>query len=214
MSQTQNTMILLFGILLSGCRSPWGSVETSDQTGSSKTAQASVTHKSTAQNSAPAIPTSQGELPPFVELLDVDATVAPHATKSGWLTLTITNRSRGGVSFVDIPEGAHNEVWKPEIRTESGRLFQYSCNYAPHATPTAVTLKPGESFQRDFQSVAYVRYDDEPENLKDERCQVAIHYENRSHTPFSKFSSKKVVLRLSDVFTEYCFAQVVPHQSK
>ena len=69
----------------------------------------------------------------------------------------------------------------------------------------AVTLKQGESFQRDFQSVACVRYDDEPENLNDERCLVAIHYENRSHTPFSKFSSKKVVLRLSDVFTEYCF---------
>jgi hypothetical protein len=204
MSQTRNTAILLTGLLLCGCRSPWQSVETSDQTAKPTTTQARV-QQTTAQTSALATPTSRGELPPFVELLDVDATVAPHATKSGWLTLTVTNRSRDGVSFIDFPEGASNDVWKPEIRTESGRLFQHSCNYAPYAKPQAVTLKQGESFQRDFQSVACVRYDDEPENLNDERCLVAIHYENRSHTPFSKFSSKKVVLRLSDVFTEYCF---------
>ncbi|MBC8290071.1 MAG: hypothetical protein H8E37_07115 [Planctomycetes bacterium] len=185
-----------------GCQSPWQTVATSDQSDRQDTpAKQQIAQTSTTAN----VDSPQGELPPFVELLDVDATVAPHATKSGWLTLTVTNRSRDGVSFIDFPEGAGNDVWKPEIRTASGRLFKYSCNYAPAAEPETVTLEPGESFQRDFQSGAYVSYDDQPRDLKDERCVVAIHYLNRSYAPFTKFHSKKTVLRLSDVFTEYCF---------
>lgn len=185
--------------LAAGCQSPWQNVETSNQTAQ----QNSTTPKQVAAVPDPGTP--QGELPPFTELLDVDATVAPHATKSGWLTLTVTNRSRDGISFIDIPEGAGNKLWKPEIRTASGKLFKYSCNYAPAARPELVTLKPGESFQRDFQSIAYVSYDDQPSDLKDEPCQVAIHYVNKSYSPFSKFHSKKATLRLSDVFDKYCF---------
>jgi len=202
--------------LICGCRSPWQSVETSDQTAKSTTNRASAGQQTISQTAAqtsvteiPArhevLPPGVEVLPPRVELLDLDATVAPHATKSGWLTLTVTNRSLDGVSFIDFPEGASNDVWKPEIHTESGRLFQYSCTYAPGAEPQTVTLKPGESFRRDFQSISYVRYEDKPRDLKDERCLVAIHYLNKSYAPFSKFSSKKAGLRLSDVFTEYCF---------
>jgi len=175
-------------------------VETSNQAAQQKA--------TTPKQQVAAVPdpgTPQGELPPSVELLDADAVVAPHATKSGWLTLTVTNRSRDGISFIDIREGAGNKLWKPEIRTASGKLFQYSCNYAPAADPELVTLEPGESFQRDFQSVAYVSYDDKPRDLKDELCTVAIHYVNKSYSPFSKFHSKKTTLRLSDVFDKYCF---------
>lgn len=191
----------LAGICLAaGCQSPWQNVETSKQTAQQT---AAIPKQQMAAAPDPAVP--QGELPPFVELLDVDARVAPHATKSGWLTLTVTNLSRDGVSFIDIPEGAGNNLWKLEIRTASGKLFKDSCNYAPAADPELVTLEPGESYQRDFQSIAYVSYDDKPRDLKDELCQVAIHYVNKSYSPFSKFHSKKATLRLSDVFTRHCF---------
>lgn len=121
--------------LAAGCQSPWQNVVTSKQTAQQ---QAAIPRQQVAATPDPAV--LQGEMPPFVELLDVDATVAPHATKSGWLTLTVTNRSHDGISFIDIPEGAGNNLWKPEIRTASGKLFKYSCSYAPAAEPELVTL--------------------------------------------------------------------------
>lgn len=146
--------------------------------------------------------------------LDVRATVSladddrsPHR-----LMLTVRNPGSQPVTFLDVPEGQHNHCWRIEIRTPSGRLFKPDCVYAPASEPVSVTLKPGETWRREFNTIAYVAFDSiDHYSLDDELCEVKIHYRHTSHDiggpPFVTFSSEPVTLRLSDLFYESYFKE-------
>ena len=134
--------------------------------------------------------------------LNVEGTIKRHATKPGWLTLTMKNMGRDTVSIRDIPEGAGNKLWLIETRTASGRRFNQGCMYAPYAPPKFIKLKPQESSSRDFQTVAYVP--NVPHDLPDEACTVTIHYRDevydQKNEPVMVFSSKPTTFKLSELF--------------
>lgn len=134
---------------------------------------------------------------PRSKQLKLDAVITPHESKSGWLSLTVTNRAGSAVSFLDIPEGAHNSFWSIEVKTPSGQKFGQECLYSPYAPRKPVELKPQESYQRDFQTEAYSLAASSP--LADEPCVVVIHY----RTDAASFSSQPAKLRLSQVFPGY-----------
>ena len=139
--------------------------------------------------------------------LDVDATVLPHKTKSGWLTLTVVNRNNRPVTFADIPEGAGNDLWRVDNRTKRGLRLEQSYRYAPAVPSQEITLNPNESFQRDFQTVAYAT--DGDNSLVDQPCTVVIHYRNQGRLappgPLVHFSLRTATLQLSNVFDTYAF---------
>ncbi|MBM83172.1 MAG: hypothetical protein CMJ78_21630 [Planctomycetaceae bacterium] len=144
--------------------------------------------------------------PVHTELL-VKATINPQANRPGWFTLTVKNMDSEPITFVDIPEGAGNDLWHIELRTSSGKTFQQQCTYAPFAPPETVVLKPQESCTRDFQAIAYLP--NVPHSIKDEACSIAIHYRNiELDDPdwrIVHFSSEKTELRLCDLFPHRVF---------
>ena len=141
--------------------------------------------------------------------LEVDATVSPHETKAGWLTLTVVNHNTWPVTFVDIPEGASNDLWSLDIRPKNGPPLEQFCRYAPGVEPQTITLNPNESFQRDFQTVAYAS--DRDNSLRDQACTVVIRYRNQGRLaplgPLVHFSSRPATLWLSGVFDQYSFSR-------
>jgi hypothetical protein len=88
------------------------------------------------------------------------ATLEAQTNRPGWFLIHVTNLSSNTVRLLDVTEGSGfcGDLYEVTFEKDGKRSSsQGECFYAPGIDPTVLEIRPGQSYNRELQPVAYVR---------------------------------------------------------